>query len=78
MNKEIICSDARCKYCDDNYRCTKKKVELLYCNINTVLKGHQSFLKCKSFKERTDDWYINAKEFAKKCMEEKYGHKDSK
>lgn len=67
---KIECSDARCKYCDDNYKCTNKNVVLNYRGINTKFEGYQHLLKCESFIERDDDWYKAAQELIKK-MEKK-------
>ena len=66
---DIICGNMSCKYNDDNYKCKKKKIELTYCSINTLYQGKQDFLKCKSYKERNDEWYKNAKEWIKKVIE---------
>ena len=51
----IYCSDARCKYCDDNYKCTNKKVQLDFCGVHTRYKGFQHYLKCKSFEESSSE-----------------------
>ena len=66
---KIICSNPNCKYCNDNYKCTNKQVELSYCYIDTCFHGTQEYLKCKSYEERDDEWYKNAKELVKKVIE---------
>lgn len=45
----ISCADLRCKYRNDKGKCTCKKVELSAWNVNTLYRGKQDFLKCKSF-----------------------------
>lgn len=45
----IHCSDMRCKYCNDNYKCTNKNVQLNYIGINTKHQGYKHLLECKSF-----------------------------
>jgi len=47
----IYCYDMRCKYCNDRYKCTNKKVELNYFGINTKYQGYKHLLECKSFEE---------------------------
>ena len=47
----IYCYDMRCKYCNDKYKCTNKKVQLEFCGVNTKYQGYQHYLKCKSFEE---------------------------
>ena len=47
----IYCYDMRCKYCNERYKCTNKKVELKYFGINTKYQGYKHLLECKSFEE---------------------------
>ena len=63
----IYCYNMKCKYCNDKYKCTNKKVELNYCGVNTVNQGYQDYLKCKSFEE--SDLYKNTMELLKKLEE---------
>ena len=55
----IHCSNIKCKYCSDKYKCTNKKVELNFMGINTTNQGFQELLKCTSFEE--SDLYRQAK-----------------
>lgn len=55
----IHCSNIKCKYCNDKYKCTNKKVELNFVVINTINQGVQQLFKCKSFEE--SDLYKQAK-----------------
>lgn len=59
----IECTDLRCKYCDDKYRCTNKKVELVAHGVNTSYQGFKHFLECKSFEYHP--WYDKAMELVK-------------
>ena len=63
----IECTNLRCKYCNDKYRCTNKKVELVAHGVNTSYQGFKHFLECKSFEYRP--WYNNAMEFIKRLRE---------
>lgn len=47
----IHCANIKCKYCNDKYKCTNKKVELNCVGINTIHQGFQELLKCTSFEE---------------------------
>ena len=47
----IHCSNLKCKYCNDKYKCTNKNVTLNFVGINTVNQGFKEFLECKSFEE---------------------------
>lgn len=69
---KIICSNAKCKYCNDNYQCTKEQIELNYCEISLARVGDQEYLKCKSYEERDDDWYLTAKKFIKTIIESEH------
>lgn len=55
----IHCGNIECKYCNDKYKCTNKKVELNFMGINTTNQGFQKLLKCTSFEE--SDQYKKAK-----------------
>ena len=70
----IECTDLRCKYCNDKYICTNKKVELVAHGVNTSYQGFKNFLECKSFEYHP--WYNNAMEFVKRLkeIEEKENH----
>lgn len=67
---KVICCEVSCKYNNDNYECTNKKISLAMCSINTLYQGNQTYLKCKSYKERNDEWYKNVKELIEKCVKE--------
>jgi hypothetical protein len=45
----VYCYDPRCKYCNDKYKCTNKKVELNSIGINTKYQGYKHLLECKAF-----------------------------
>lgn len=47
----VYCYDMRCKYCNSKYKCTNKKVELNFNEVNTKCQGYQYYLKCESFEE---------------------------
>lgn len=64
----IHCGNIECKYCNDKYRCTNKKVELNFMGINTTNQGFQKLLKCTSFEE--SDQYKRAKIFIDKFNSE--------
>jgi hypothetical protein len=68
-NRMVYCYDMRCKYCNDKYKCTNKKVELYYHGINTKYQGYQDYLKCKSFEE--SELYKNTIEWLQKIDNKK-------
>lgn len=47
----IYCYQMSCKYCNDKYQCTNKKVVLDFVGINTVYQGYQELLRCESYRE---------------------------
>lgn len=49
--RNLICSDVRGKYCNDNHRCTAPKVELMSEVINTVYHGYMDVHTCKTFEK---------------------------
>lgn len=55
----IHCANIKCKYCNDKYKCTNKKVELNFIGINTTYQSFQNLLRCTSFEE--SDLYKQAK-----------------
>lgn len=55
----IHCTNMKCKYCNNKYKCTNKKVELNFMGIHTAFQGFQELLKCTSFEE--SDLYKQAK-----------------
>ena len=63
----IYCYDMRCKYCNDKYKCTNKKVQLEFCGVKTKHQGYQHYLKCKSFEE--SELYKNTMELLERLDE---------
>lgn len=47
----MICSNASCKYCSDNYKCKfpKKDLSFSYHSIMTLYNGRQDYLKCNAY-----------------------------
>lgn len=63
---KINCYDARCKYCDDNYKCTNKHVVLGYRGVHTKFQGFKHLLECESFEEKENEWYLEVKQIINK------------
>lgn len=68
----IYCYNMKCKYCNDKYKCTNKKVELEYHGVNTKYQGFQNYLKCKSYEEHP--LYEKAMELVRKMEENKWNN----
>lgn len=47
----LRCAAIDCKYNDDGYKCSAKRVTLSDSYIMTVHEGHQHFWRCKQYEQ---------------------------
>jgi len=67
-NKEIICSNLKCKYHTDKGTCKRKRITLYLNGVHTLNQGYQDYLKCSSFE--LDEEYKRMKEKVEMLLNE--------